>query len=63
MAADKAFQNIVSEKYVKSSKISVSVSGLKKNTKYYVRIRAYTEDSDSRYVSPWSSVKKVKTRK
>ena len=63
VAADKAFQNIVSEKYVKSSKTSVSVSGLKKNTKYYVRIRAYTEDSGSRYVSPWSSVKKVKTRK
>ena len=63
VAADKAFQNIVSEKYVKSSKTSVSVSGLKKNTKYYVRIRAYTEDGGSRYVSPWSSVKKVKTKK
>ena len=63
VATDKAFENIVSEKFVKASKASVTVSGLKKNMKYYVRIRAYTEDGAAKLVSPWSSVKKIKTKK
>ena len=63
VSPDKSFQTDVITKRLKSSKTSVSVSGLKKNTKYYVRIRVYTEDGNIRYVSPWSSVKKVKTKK
>ena len=63
VSTDKNFENIVADKKVKSSKTSVSISGLKKGTKYYVRIRAFTESEGIRYVSPWSSVKKVKTKK
>ena len=63
VSTDKNFGTIVAEKILKNTKTSVSIGGLKKNTKYYVRIRVFTEDGKTRYVSPWSSVKKVKTKK
>ena len=63
ISTDKAFTEILKTKALKSSKTSYTFSGLKKNTKYYVRIRVYTEDGNVKYVSPWSSVKKIKTKK
>ena len=63
VSTDKAFQNIVAEKILKNTKTSVSISGLKKKTKYYVRIRVFREEGNIRYVSPWSKIKSVKTKK
>ena len=63
ISTDKTFTNILKTKTLKSSKTSYTFSGLKKNTKYYVRIRVYTEEGNIKYVSPWSSVKKIKTKK
>ena len=47
VSTDKSFGTIVTEKILKNTETSVSIGGLKK----------------IRYVSPWSSVKKVKTKK
>ena len=63
ISTDKAFTEILKTKALKSSKTSCTISGLKKNTKYYVRIRVYTKDGNIKFVSPWSSVKKIKTKK
>ena len=63
ISTDKTFTEILKTKTLKSSKTSYTFSGLKKNTKYYVRIRVFTEDGNIKYVSPWSSVKKIKTKK
>ena len=63
VSTDKKFDNIVFEKFISSKKTLCSVSGLKKNTKYYVRIRAFTEKDGIRYVSPWSGIKNKKTKK
>ena len=63
ISTDKTFTEILKTKTLKSSKTSYTFSGLKKNTKYYVRIRVYTEEEGVKYVSPWSSVKKIKTKK
>ncbi|MCD8015787.1 MAG: Ig-like domain-containing protein [Lachnospiraceae bacterium] len=43
------------------SKKSVSISGLKSGTTYYVRIRAYKKVSGKTYYSAWSTKKSVKT--
>ncbi|MBR2590125.1 MAG: fibronectin type III domain-containing protein [Clostridia bacterium] len=42
---------------------SVSISGLKANTKYYVRVRSYKSAYGRRYSSSWSGVKSVVTKK
>ena len=63
VSTDKKFDNIIFEKFISSKKTLCSVSGLKKNTKYYVRIRAFTEKDGVRYVSPWSGIKNKKTKK
>ena len=63
VSTNKHFTKIVKSKKVKSSKTSYTVSGLKKNTKYYVRIRAYTKSGNTIYVSKWSSKKSITTKK
>ena len=63
ISTDKSFAEILQTKTMKSSKTSCTFSGLQKNTKYYVRIRVFTEEGNIKYVSPWSSVKKIKTKK
>ena len=63
ISTDKSFAEILQTKTLKSSKTSCTFSGLQKNTKYYVRIRVFTEEGNIKYVSPWSSVKKIKTKK
>lgn len=42
---------------------SKTVSGLKKGTTYYVRVRAYQKEDGKKYYGAWSSIKKIKTKK
>ena len=62
VSTSKNFTKIVKQKKVKSSKTSCTISGLKKNTKYYVRIRAYTKSGKNVSISAWT-VKSKKTKK
>lgn len=48
---------------VSASALTRTLSGLKKGSTYYVRIRAYKKVSGKTYYSTWSSVKNVKVRK
>lgn len=48
---------------VSASALTRTLSGLKKGSTYYVRIRAYKKVSVKTYYSTWSSVKNVKVRK
>ena len=43
-------------------KIKKTVKKLKKNTKYYVRVRSYTKLYGRKYYSDWSKIKAVKTK-
>lgn len=54
-----------SKKTVKitSNTTSKTIKSLKKNKKYYFRIRTYTTVSGKNYYSPWSATKSVKTKK
>ena len=62
VSTDKHFKKIVKHNKVKSSKTTYYAMGLKKNTKYWVRIRAYTKKNGNVYVSAWST-KSIKTKK
>ena len=53
VSTDPEFKTILKEKYLSSKKTSYTVGGLKKNTKYYIRIRAYTEKDGVKHVSEW----------
>ena len=48
---------------VSTSALTRTLSGLKKGSTYYVRIRAYKKVSGKTYYSTWSSVKNAKVRK
>ena len=61
VSTDPEFKTILKEKFVSSKKTSYTVGGLKKNTKYYIRVRAYTEKDGIKNVSEW--VKKSKKTK
>lgn len=63
VSTDKNFKKIIADKTVSSGKTSITIKGLKKSTKYYVRIRAYTKSGKILYVSKWSSKKNIKTKK
>ncbi len=64
-------QYSTSSKFKSSKKITISknkttsrtISGLKKGSTYYVRIRAYKTVSGKKYYSGWSGAKKVKITK
>jgi hypothetical protein len=49
-------------KTVSKSKSSGKISGLKKKTNYYVKVRAIRYANGVKYVGAWSSVKKIKTK-
>ena len=51
-STDKAFKTYKT-KWAKKSKTSCTIKGLKKNTKYWVRIRAYRKSGNIIYVSRW----------
>ena len=57
-STDKTFKTGVKTKWVKKTKNSYTIKGLKKNTKYWVRIRVYKKGGNIIYVSKW--VKKNK---
>ena len=61
-STDKTFKTGVKTKWAKKGKTSYTISGLKKSTKYYVRIRAYKKDGNITYVSKWVT-KSKKTKK
>ena len=44
------------------SSTAKNVTGLKKKTKYYVRVRAYTKKNGKTVYSNWSTVKNIKTK-
>ncbi|MCD7737103.1 MAG: hypothetical protein LUI07_09125 [Lachnospiraceae bacterium] len=41
---------------------TVTITGLKKTTTYYVRIRTYKTVDGKKYYFSWSSIKKIKTQ-
>lgn len=56
----KSFKKKVHTKKVKkASKTTITIKGLKKNKKYYVRIRTYKIVDGTKYVSKWSTKKNV----
>ena len=61
-STDKTFQTGMKTKWAKKTKSSYTIKGLKKNTKYYVRIRAWKKDGNIIYVSKWVT-KNKKTKK
>ena len=61
-STDKTFKTGVKKKWAKKTKNSYTIKGLKKNTKYYVRIRAYKKSGNIIYVSKWVT-KNKKTKK
>ena len=60
-STDKTFKTYKT-KWAKKGASSVKISGLKKNTKYYIRIRAYKKSGGVVYVSKWVT-KNKKTKK
>ena len=60
-STDKTFKTYKT-KWAKKGATSVKISGLKKNTKYYIRIRAYKKSGGVIYVSKWVT-KNKKTKK
>lgn len=63
VSTDKKFKKNVITKTVGSGKTSIAISKLKPGQKYYVRIRAFTKSGKTIYVSKWSPVKNVTTKK
>ena len=61
-STDKTFKTGVKTKWAKKGKTSYTISGLKKNTKYWVRIRAYKKEGNTIFVSKWIT-KNKKTKK
>ena len=46
----------------KNSLTSKTIKSLKKNKKYYIRVRTYKSVNGAKYVSAWSKAKSVKTK-
>ena len=60
-STDKSFKTYKT-KWAKKTKNTYTIKGLKKNTKYYIRIRAYKKSGNITYVSKWVT-KNKKTKK
>ena len=56
------FKNAKKIKVKKAGTTKKTVKGLKKNTKYYFRIRTYITENGKTYYSKWSKKKAVKTK-
>lgn len=59
---DKSFTIDIKKKYVSAKKTSQTITKLKSNKKYYVRIRAYTKTNGKVHVSKWSTIMSLKTK-
>lgn len=55
--------NMKNAKLKRGSQTNYTISGLKKNTKYYVRVRAYKKVNGEKIFSEWSKVKSAKVKK
>lgn len=55
-------KNKGSAKITGSANVSKKITGLKANTKYYVKVRTYKTVDGVKYYSNWSDVKTVKTK-
>lgn len=53
-------KGVHTKKVTGAAKVKVTIKGLKKNKKYYVRIRTYKKVGGKKYVSKWSKKKSVK---
>lgn len=53
-------KGVRTKKVTGAAKVKVTIKGLKKNKKYYVRIRTYKKVGEKKYVSKWSKKKSVK---
>lgn len=62
-ATKSSFKGAKTKAVTKSTTLKKSLTGLKKYTKYYVRIRSYKKVGKSTYYSSWSSGKAVRTKK
>ena len=62
ISTNKNFKKILKTQRVKSSKTTFTFKKLKPNTKYYIRVRAYTKSGKVINVSKWT-VKNIKTKK
>ena len=63
VATDSAFTKNVKKVYAeKYSTVSKKITGLKGNTKYYVKMRTYKTVAGVKYYSPWCTVKTVTTK-
>ncbi len=61
-STDKNFRTGVKTRWAKKTKASYTIKGLKKNTRYWVRIRAYKKEGNTIFVSKWIT-KNKKTKK
>ena len=62
-STSKKFKDHVKVKTAGKKKTSITLSGLKKNKTYYVRIRTYKTSSGGKVYGKWSKVKKIKIKK
>lgn len=59
----KGFGSKVKTVTVSNNKVtSKTIKSLKKNQKYYVRVRTYKKAGNSKFYSGWSKTKSVKTK-
>ena len=64
LATDSGFtKNVKKVTVSKNGSTSTTVKGLKKKTKYYIRIRTYSKVNKTYYYSPWSKTTTKKTKK
>lgn len=62
-STDKRFKNSKSIKIKNNNTTKKSIKYLKRNKKYYVRIRAYHNISGNKYYSSWSTIKCITTKR
>ena len=62
ISTNKNFSKNLKTYYAASSKTSYKIKSLKKGTKYFVRISAYTKSGKTVHVSKWSAVKTFKAK-
>lgn len=60
---NKSFKNKKIKTIKKNTTTSKTISKLKANKKYYVRIRTYKKVNGKKYYSSWSKIKTIKTKK